>query len=119
MAVVLVVDQDHVDRVITQFNNSKLRFLESQVLLNHFSGSLQPAGVVEQKKEGAGPPPGSQPGFKGFGGFGTKGLDTGATEGQPAAAGGDNQETNMEMVIYGIVTLYQRYPPRPHGENKQ
>jgi hypothetical protein len=120
VAVVLVVDQDHVDRVITQFNNSKLRFLESQVLLNHFAGSLQPATAVEQKKEGSAPPFGQPGGFKGFGGSGFKGFDGGAAhEAQPAAAVGDDQETNMEMVIYGIVTLYQRFPPRPQGENKQ
>ena len=42
VAVVLIVDQDHVDRVLNSFNNSKLRFLETQVLLNYYSGSLQP-----------------------------------------------------------------------------
>jgi len=24
----------------------------------------------------------------------------------------------MELVVYGIMTLYQRYPPRPKTENK-
>ncbi len=42
VAVVLIVDQDHVDRVLTAFNNSKFRFLETQVLLNQYAGSLQP-----------------------------------------------------------------------------
>jgi hypothetical protein len=37
---------------------------------------------------------------------------------QPAA-GASDMETNMEMVVYGIMTLYQRYPPRPAGEKKQ
>lgn len=26
---------------------------------------------------------------------------------------GNQQETNVELVIYGVITLYERYPPRP------
>ena len=103
VAIVLIVDQDHVDRILTAFNNSKFRFLETQVLLNHFPGSLQPP-LVEEKKEVVGDqifirperiprrPPGEG--------------------GNPAVRGGGDSEANMELVIYGIMTLYQRYPPR-------
>ena len=41
--------------------------------------------------------------------------------GAGAAAGGGDAEsvTNMELNIYGIMTLYQRYPPRPVTPSKQ
>src|SRR5262249_112548 len=58
VAVALIVDQDHVDRVLTHFNNSKLRFLELQVLLNHYTGSLAPPATTEQKEKGGEGPPG-------------------------------------------------------------
>ena len=29
------------------------------------------------------------------------------------ANGAADTETNMELVIYGIMTIYQRYPPAP------
>lgn len=86
VAVVLIVDQAHVDRVLTAFNNSKLRFLDTQVLLNLYPQSLQPL---------------------------VGGREVGGTPGRPAGGGGSQSlETNMEMVIYGIMTLYQRFPPR-------
>jgi hypothetical protein len=89
VAVVLIVDQDHVDRVLTAFDNSPLRFLITQVTLNHFPGSLRPP---EPTAGGVAGNPG--PGIPG----------------QEAA---QDLEANMELVIYGIVTLYERYPPRP------
>jgi hypothetical protein len=54
--------------------------------------------------------------FGGFGGFGggLGGGLGGTRQGSgPATGGADSQETNVEMVIYGIAPLYQRYPPRP------
>jgi hypothetical protein len=123
VAVALIVDQDHVDRVLTHFNNSKLRFLELQVLLNHYTGSLTPPATTEQKEKGPeGYPPGIRPKGFGFpGGLGGReGLIPGGP-GRPAAGNqpsgdGQNLETNMELVIYGVMTLYQRYPPRPQAE---
>ena len=35
--------------------------------------------------------------------------------GHAVTAATDDLEANMELVIYGIVTLYERYPPRPAG----
>jgi hypothetical protein len=59
-------------------------------------------------KSGFPPPFGGMPkGFGGFGGIGP-GDPTGGT-GQPSA--GSDLESNMELVIYGFMTLYQRYPP--------
>jgi hypothetical protein len=124
VAVALIVDQDHVDRVLTHFNNSKLRFLELQVLLNHYSGSLTPPATNEQKEKGGEGFPGVRP--KGFGvpgGFGGREGSIPGGPGRPGIAAGNqppgdgqNLETNMELVIYGVMTLYQRYPPRPQAE---
>jgi hypothetical protein len=117
VAVALIVDQDHVNRVITAFNNSKLRFLESQVLLNHYPGSLQPPLPDEKKDPAAGSGRPFQ--FRGREGpMGPMGPRGGPGPEQPAA-GASDMETNMEMVVYGIMTLYQRYPPRPAAEKKQ
>jgi hypothetical protein len=33
--------------------------------------------------------------------------------GDTPLAGGDDQESNVELVLYGVVTLYERYPLRP------
>jgi hypothetical protein len=119
VAVALIVDQDHVDRVLTHFNNSKLRFLELQVLLNHYSGTLTPPATEEQKEKG-GEGPLRPKGFGVPGGFGGReGFNPGGP-GRPAAGNppgdGQNLETNMELVVYGVMTLYQRYPPRPKDE---
>ncbi len=129
VAVVLIVDQNQVDRVQTAFNNSKLRFLTTQVLLNHYPKSLKPE--LPADKAGDEKAPGGGSPFGGGGGlpFGGGGFPLGAGGGfrpmgggagpfggggaQPAAAAPvDEMETNMELVLYGIVTLYERYPPR-------
>jgi hypothetical protein len=97
VCVVLIVDQDHVDRVLTAFNNSKLRFLMTQVLLNQHMGSLQPkAPAAENKEQAPGVPPrgGVQPAA-------------------PVTTSGGDADVNMELVIYGIMTMYERFPPKP------
>jgi hypothetical protein len=107
VAIALIIDQDHVDRVLTHFNNSKLRFLETQVILNHYPASLQPLAPPDAKND-----PGRPAGPGGF--FGQKGPGLQSPGTQSGAAGGSAEmETNMEIVIYGIMTLYQRYPQRP------
>ncbi len=130
VAVALIVDQNHVDRVLTTFNNSKLRFLVSQALLNHYPGSMRPQivskdGAAPDTKGGLGAPPafGPPPGMfgGGSGGLGRPeglgGAGFGGFGGAPAASGGGSAdlEANMELVLYGMVTLYERYPPRPQA----
>jgi hypothetical protein len=151
VAVVLIVDQNHVDRVQTAFNNSSLRFLMSQVLLNHYPKSLKPDLGAEKAAESGAPagggslgPPGSSGSgtggggnfdpYKGGGAKGGSGLGgpagTGSGTGAGAGLGGfgglgasgsggaaslaatDDLEANMELVLYGVVTIYERYPPR-------
>lgn len=108
IGVVVIVDQEHVDRVLTSFNNSKLRFLPTQVLLNQYAGSLQPP--APEKKDGGNP---GLP-FGAFEGIGRPKFGPGGGPNEPAAGGGGaDLETNMEIVIYGFMTIYQRYPPAP------
>jgi len=101
VSVVLIVDQDHIDRVLNAFSNSKLRFVTTQMLLNRFPGSLRPQlPVLNQTGTGQ-----NLRRFDGPNGpFSQQVL--------PPIAGGSNElETNWEMVIYGMVTLYERFPP--------
>jgi hypothetical protein len=109
VAVSLIVDQDHVDRVLTAFNNSKLRFLTNQVVLNHYPGSLRPLAPEATTTPGTG----FTGGFPAGGAFPPPG-----SSGYPGAAGQEaaqDMEANMELVIYGIITLYNRYPPLPQA----
>jgi hypothetical protein len=149
VGVALIVDQDHIDRVLTSFNNSKLRFLTTQVLLNRYSGSVRPnlvgsggaAGAT--REEGAipmigpmgggslGPMPmgggfsgpkgssslGPRPGSSGVGGY-QPGENAGAATQSAGVGVSDELENNLELVIYGIVTLYERYPKRKVIETK-
>jgi hypothetical protein len=149
VAVVLIVDQNQVDRVLTAFNNSRLRFLMSQVLLNHYTKSVKPDMPADKADDGSpsggvppGPGPGPGPGparpmggsaFPGAGkspmggsAFPGAGKSPGGSffpgggigpmgpggYGAPAVTATDELEANMELVIYGVVTLYERYPPR-------
>jgi hypothetical protein len=108
IAVVLIVDQDHVDRVLNAFNNTPLRFLTTQVLLNHYPRSVRPTFLASA--------PGAGPGFPGPGfpmpgpGYPSPGNFPGGPAGQEGSA---DMEANIELVIYGVVTLYERFPPRP------
>jgi len=131
VGIVLIVDQHHIDRVLAAFNNSRLRFLQTQVLLNHYTGSLQPPQPPDEKEKKEGGIGGFKPGpiFQppppdGHGGGG--GIKPGPFPGGiPGIGGGgggappsQDLETNMELVIYGTMTLYERYPPRPSVEKK-
>jgi hypothetical protein len=111
----LIVGQEHIDRVLYAFSKSRLRILMTQVIINRYPHSVRPSGAEQGAQSnplggrgGAGGGLGLPGGFGGGlgGGFGQNTTT-------PATSGGDSQETNVEMVIYGIASLYQRYPPRP------
>ena len=104
VAIVLTVEQSQVDRVQTAFNNSKLRFLPTQVIGFHHNGSLRPTIISKDAKE---PVKGFDP-MKGIGVFQPP---QGGNEPQ-AGGGGDELEANFELVIYGTVTIYERNPQR-------
>ena len=142
----LIVDQDHIGRVLTSFNNSKLRFLTTQVLLNRYPNSVRPnvagtGGEAGEPKEfeqppmpmfqpmgvlmpgvgsgprggGSSPPTGGLGAPPGLAAGGFPGMLAGGAPGIPSAGntgGSEELENNLELVIYGIVTLYERYPKR-------
>jgi len=88
---VLVVGPEHVNRVEAALASSPLRFLTTQVLWQRcqltLGGAPSTASTPSAPKTGlAGPV-------------------------TAAASGGDSQE-NVELTIYGVVTLYDR-PGRP------
>src|SRR5204862_108996 len=94
--------------VMTKFNNSKLRLLLTQALLNQYTGSIAPPAPAVDPKDGPKfvPNPFAPGPMRPMGPFGPGGPI-------PPAAGGGDSDNSMELVIYGVMTLYQRYPPRP------
>ena len=49
VALVFIVDQEHIDRVQAAVIKSELRFLTTQVLLNRYPHSMRPAAMGEAK----------------------------------------------------------------------
>jgi hypothetical protein len=116
IAIALIVDQSHVDRVQNAFNNSKLRFLMTQVILNHYPQSLRPQ-IPGEKSESAqsgissgyAPPPPPVGGGSGLvPGSGFKKGSYADPNKNGSSAPAQELEANMELVLYGIVTVYQR-----------
>jgi hypothetical protein len=105
VGVALIVDQVHLGRILKSFENSKFRFVINQTLLNRYPGSLRPQiAAVKEEARPTGP----------LRGFGPRDMGAGAAPRPPAGMGSeDTFESNVELVIYGTVTLYQRHPPRP------
>jgi hypothetical protein len=56
-----------------------------------------------------GPGPGGMGGFGGPGGFG-------GASGDDSVVSGDDNDRNVELVVYGIISLYERYPPKPASD---
>jgi hypothetical protein len=104
VGVVLIVDQQHVNRVLAAFANSNLRLVITQVLQTHYPGSVQPQ-LIKAPDINVRPIPG-RGGQEGF---------IQPPFGQPIYGqqqGAEEQEANVELVIYGIMTLYERHPPK-------
>jgi hypothetical protein len=132
---VLIVDPDHIAKVEKAFAESPLRFLTTQMMWQRCAVSLRP------QEAGTGSTPVGEKGPAGLG-FGTKGMRSGPGgiglsgmrsgpggfgsgldgpigPGRPpadSADGGDEQE-NLELTIYGVITLYDR-PGRPPEQPK-
>jgi hypothetical protein len=127
VAISLIVDQNHIDRVLSSFANSNYRFVLTQLFENRFPTSLKPATLVDpsglnpvpQPMPGRGAfPPRRGPGFgPGPGGFRPPIIGPGfggpfGAAGPGVPSGDEEIEGNVELVLYYTVTLYQRYPPR-------
>lgn len=132
VGVVLIVDQTHVGRVMAAFGNSRMRFLTTQVLLNRYPNSLRPEQGQMFAKGYGGPGGPPMPGLTPFGGPGglpmipapgmfAPGMGGSMGDdpynpygmGRNALTSDEERQSNLELVLYGIVSLYERYPPRP------
>jgi hypothetical protein len=112
VGVAIIVDQMHLGRILKAFENSKFRFVINQTLLNRYPLSLRPVIAAANKDDAPRP---VQP-FRGFFPQGPGGPGRHRMMPFPMGAGAGGEETfesNVELVIYGTMTLYQRYPPRP------
>jgi hypothetical protein len=95
----------HLGRILKSFENSKFRFVINQTTLNRYPGSLRPT-IVNEKNDAVRP-------AQVFRGDGPRGPMRPGMPMNAGAAGEETFESNLELVIYGTVTLYQRHPPRP------
>lgn len=104
VGIVLIVDQAHIQDVLTSFANSKLRFQITQVHWQHYRGPIKPTITDE-------PVPGKpKPGAKGE----AIGAQPGAeAKGPQASSAGDEEASNLiELAVYGIASLYQKFDPK-------
>lgn len=130
VALSLIVDQAHMQDVLTAVNNSRLRIQITQVQWQHAHGiksgalALAPGGGgIEQPgpfPPGMGPKPPKFPGGgmvppgggmvpPGGGIVPPGGILPG---GAPSAGAGDEDDPNLvELAVYGIAALYERYQP--------
>lgn len=119
IALVLIVDQAHVQDVLTAFAKSRLRFQTTQVEWRRYRGSIQPSIVEEGAVGEVGPgmmgrrrPPMAPPGA-----VGVRPPPMVKPGNPPAAADqpeDDEDSSNLvELGIYGIASLYAKYPPKP------
>jgi hypothetical protein len=129
VAMVLIIDQTYIQDVLTAFANSKLRVQTTQWHWNRFVGDIKPKqdetpGSVARTAGRTNPPPGGRdpddvamgmgprgpqrPGVV-LGGMGGLRRTAAASPG----AGGEEQEWElMELTVYGVASLYERYPPK-------
>jgi hypothetical protein len=122
IGVVLIVDQSRIQDVLTSFANSRLRFQITQVHWQHYQGSIKPPVVADDKKTDFSYNPGERgiPGRSAsFGGDG--GLPMGGTMPVPGIGQdqslynlnvNDESANVVELAVYGVASLYQRYPPK-------
>jgi hypothetical protein len=137
VALVMIVDQAHVQDVIRALSNSRLRFQNTQIHYERFRGSISldgPGGVAD----GRGPalPPGvmfppiprgdggspipSRRGMQSSGGPGGGAPRRDARIGAPPGHGDPNvnpsvdEENNnlVELTVYGLISLYEQFPPK-------
>ena len=102
IAMVLVIDQAHIHDVLAAVANSRLRIQTTQIHYQQTSGVR--SEVAAQVAAPAAPPTGSRPPL---------GPRSGPLAGPPPTADGSNDDPNLiELSIYGIASIYERFPPR-------
>jgi hypothetical protein len=129
IGIVLIVDQGHVQDVIRAFANSRLRFQNTQVHYKRFrdaialddpntaepppafggpgAGLLRPEEVIRERRGNR------EPGLAGPG-RGNRPIGGNMPAGDHGASADDDNSANLvELTIYGLISLYERYPPKP------
>jgi hypothetical protein len=96
IGIVMIVDQAHVQDVLRAFANSRLHFQTTQLHLTRYRQSGSGAFVTPAPAANTG---GGLPVFPGGG--------------SAAASGGEDTNTNLvEVALYGLASIYERYPPK-------
>lgn len=134
VGLVLIVDQSRVQDVLTALVNSRLRMQVTQVSWQHYRGSIKPAdettqpgGPLARGGEGAvrpmtrpfnpadrGEAVGRPPGPPGPGFDNRMIRSPYSPQGAMTATNAADEAANLiEVAIYGVVSLYQKYPPKP------
>jgi hypothetical protein len=111
IAMTLIVDEAHIQDVLTALTNSKLRLQITQVDWHRYRQPVRTEGEqVTTTKGKAGtppPPPGKAP---------PPPPRPGTQPGKPAAADKTASEDQpfslVELAVYALASLYERYPPR-------
>jgi hypothetical protein len=145
VAMVMIVDQAHVQDVLRALSNSRLRFQNTQVHYERFRGVIsleEPSPIGELNTPATAPPTGAPAGGSrmkprgddmvgglkiGLGGPGGRGpggeIERGPRQRPPTGgyfptpSHGDvsmEEENNnlVELTVYGLISLYERFPPR-------
>ena len=107
VGMLLIVDENHIQDVLTAVANSDLRIQTTQVGWQHYRGSIQPP----REEEGA-TPAGTTPSSTGPRSTGPR--STGFTPsptsgGTPTAAPDEGGGNLVELAVYGIIALYQKF----------
>ena len=120
VAVVLIVDQMFAQDAVVAYTNSPLRFQVTQTHWRRFRGSLG-TPTPDQPDEGTPVlPPGTVPPTGPFGPTGPTGTPffPGAPGPNSAVAEGQVTSGLVELTIYGVVSLYERYEPAAETPKK-
>jgi hypothetical protein len=129
VAMVVIVDQAHVPDVLAAVSNSNLKLWTTQVTWSHASGVTPPPELEKDNREASGAegnpserpgpmvPPKGPPGVPMSPSKGRPGFPPGYF-GQPGMGGTgaavEQDDPNLvELVVYAIASLYERYPPKP------
>jgi hypothetical protein len=159
IALVLIVDEAHVQDVLRALANSRLRFQNTQVHYQRFRGIInleEPTPIASDQAPAdsaqgrPNAPPGRSDGrkFGGTGGTGGAGVNMvadpaaggpnagererggsprqrpgfvpGSPFGTPSSGSSgstDNENNNLvELTVYGLISLYERFPPKPSAD---
>jgi hypothetical protein len=121
VAITMIVDQSHVQDVLRALSNSRLRFQNTQIHYERFRGLLSMDGGGGAADVPPGPAfPGPGRGPDPLAGRMRRGRENGPA-GRPLLGGvpGDNPSAEdeassnlVELTVYGLISLYERYPPK-------